>query len=187
MHPSLPQVFSHIETNQENYIQRLIDYVRNPSISAHNIGIREVSEILIEMLTKIGFETQAIPTAGHPMVLGRWEKEPVHPRFCSTAITMSSPLIPWSLISRRLNPPFARRLTPGSAKQRPTFRPNSSDRGPPDRPWGTTLQRALPAGGRRRYSAAPISPILCIKTAICWVPTWSSPPTVICTKAVCPS
>ncbi len=79
MHPSLPQVFSHIETNQENYIQRLIDYVRNPSISAHNIGIREVSEILIEMLTKIGFETQAIPTAGHPMVLGRWEKKPAAP------------------------------------------------------------------------------------------------------------
>jgi len=75
MHPSLPPVFSHIENNQEKYIQRLIDYVRHPSISAHNIGIREVSELLIEMLTKIGFETQSIPTAGHPMVLGRWEKK----------------------------------------------------------------------------------------------------------------
>jgi len=79
MNPSLPSVFSHIETHQENYIQRLIDYVRHPSISAHDIGIREVSEILIKMLTKIGFETRAIPTAGHPMVLGRWEKKPGAP------------------------------------------------------------------------------------------------------------
>jgi acetylornithine deacetylase/succinyl-diaminopimelate desuccinylase-like protein len=75
MHPLLPPVFSHIENNQEKYIQRLIDYVRHPSISAHNIGIREVSELLIEMLTKIGFETRSIPTAGHPMVLGRREKK----------------------------------------------------------------------------------------------------------------
>jgi acetylornithine deacetylase/succinyl-diaminopimelate desuccinylase-like protein len=79
MHPTLPAVFSHIESNQENYIQRLIDYVRHPSISAHDIGIREVSALLIEMLTDIGFETQAIPTAGHPMVLGRWEKKPSAP------------------------------------------------------------------------------------------------------------
>ena len=55
MHPTLPAVFSHIESNQENYIQRLIDYVRHPSISAHDIGIREVSALLIEMLTDIGF------------------------------------------------------------------------------------------------------------------------------------
>jgi len=76
---SLPPVFSLIDTYAESYLFRLIDYVRHPSISAHNIGIREVSELLIEMLTKIGFETQAIPTAGHPMVLGRWEKKPAAP------------------------------------------------------------------------------------------------------------
>jgi len=50
MHPTLPPVFSHIESNQESYIQRLIDYVRHPSISAHDIGIREVSELLIKMV-----------------------------------------------------------------------------------------------------------------------------------------
>jgi acetylornithine deacetylase/succinyl-diaminopimelate desuccinylase-like protein len=76
---TLSPVFTHIETHQDSFIQRLIGYVRHPSISAHNIGIREVCQILVEMLTKMGLDTQTIPTAGHPMVLGRWEKAPGAP------------------------------------------------------------------------------------------------------------
>jgi len=75
----LNPVFERIEAKQAVFIQRLMDYVRHPSISAHNIGIREVSQILVEMLTRIGLETAAIPTAGHPMVIGRWEKAPGAP------------------------------------------------------------------------------------------------------------
>jgi acetylornithine deacetylase/succinyl-diaminopimelate desuccinylase-like protein len=77
--PDLTSVFSHIQDNQEAFIQRLADYVRHPSISAHNIGIREVAEILVRMLTDLGMETRQIPTAGHPMVLARWEKAPGSP------------------------------------------------------------------------------------------------------------
>jgi acetylornithine deacetylase/succinyl-diaminopimelate desuccinylase-like protein len=79
MHPSLPPVYDHIQVSQQAFIERLMDYVRHPSISAHDIGIREVSEILVKMLTELGLETQAIPTEGHPMVLGRWEKAPGAP------------------------------------------------------------------------------------------------------------
>ena len=74
MHPSLSPVFEHIQARQASFITRLMDYVRHPSISAHDIGIREVSELLVALLTKIGLETQSIPTAGHPMVIGRWEQ-----------------------------------------------------------------------------------------------------------------
>ncbi len=76
---SLPPIYNHIHENRENFIQRLIEYVRHPSISAHDIGIREVAEILIEMLTELGMETTSLPTARHPMVLGRWEKSPDAP------------------------------------------------------------------------------------------------------------
>jgi len=79
MLPSISPVFEHIENNQEPFIRRLIEYVSHPSISAHNIGIREVSEILVQMLTELGLETQTIPTAGHPMVLGCWERAPGAP------------------------------------------------------------------------------------------------------------
>ncbi len=76
---SLEPVFDHIEKNRQTFIRRVMDYVRHPSISAHNIGIGEVSEILVQMLTEIGLETQMVPTANHPMVLGRWEKAPGKP------------------------------------------------------------------------------------------------------------
>jgi acetylornithine deacetylase/succinyl-diaminopimelate desuccinylase-like protein len=79
MHPSLLPVYDHIQVNQQAFIERLVDYVRHPSISAHDIGIREVSEILVKMLTELGLEIQAIPIEGHPMVLGRWEKAPGAP------------------------------------------------------------------------------------------------------------
>jgi acetylornithine deacetylase/succinyl-diaminopimelate desuccinylase-like protein len=79
MHPSLPPIYDHIDANRDNFIQRVMDYVRNPSISAHDIGIREVAEILVNMLTELGLETTTIPTAGHPMVIGRWEKAPGKP------------------------------------------------------------------------------------------------------------
>jgi acetylornithine deacetylase/succinyl-diaminopimelate desuccinylase-like protein len=70
----LSDVFTHIDVERESFLRRLMDYVRHPSISAHNIGITEVAGLLIEMLGKLGFETHLVPTAGHPMVVGRWLK-----------------------------------------------------------------------------------------------------------------
>ena len=72
----LDEVFGHITANEESFIARVMDYVRHPSISAHNIGIREVAAMLVDMLGGLGFEAEAIPTANHPMVLARWEKKP---------------------------------------------------------------------------------------------------------------
>ena len=68
----LSDVFTHIDTQRESFLHRLIDYVRHPSISAHNIGIKEVADILLDMLGKLGFDTRLVPTAGHPMVVARW-------------------------------------------------------------------------------------------------------------------
>ena len=75
----LAKVFAHIATNEDGFVARVMDYVRHPSISAQNIGIGEVAAILLSMLRSLGLEAEAIPTAGHPMVLGRWEKAPGAP------------------------------------------------------------------------------------------------------------
>src|SRR6185503_20516296 len=72
--PRLAAIFTHIDTQRDRFVERLIDYVRHPSISAHNVGIREVEEILVGMLTGLGLDTRLIPTAGHPMVVARWLK-----------------------------------------------------------------------------------------------------------------
>ncbi len=77
--PDLSPVFTHIDANQDDYIQRLMDYVRHPSISAQDIGVAEVAQLVVRMLTEVGLETRLIPTAGYPMVLGRWDKSPGAP------------------------------------------------------------------------------------------------------------
>jgi acetylornithine deacetylase/succinyl-diaminopimelate desuccinylase-like protein len=77
--PDLTAVFDHIERNRSAFLDRLIDYLRHPSISAQNIGITEVGQLLVGMLTGIGLETSLMPTKGHPMVVGRWQKAPGKP------------------------------------------------------------------------------------------------------------
>ena len=77
--PTLARVFDHIEANRESFVARLMDYVRHPSISAQNIGITEVSQILVKMLEGLGMEVEAVATKNHPMVLGRRGDDPTKP------------------------------------------------------------------------------------------------------------
>lgn len=77
--PKLQQVFDHIEANRDSFVERVMDYVRHPSISAHNIGIRELAALLVETLKGLGMEAEAVPTANHPMVLGRRDVSPDRP------------------------------------------------------------------------------------------------------------
>ena len=100
---SLAAVFDHIETNRSAFLDRLLAYLRHPSISAENIGIAEVGALLVEMLTKIGLETSLVPTDGHPMVVGRWEKAPGKPTvllYGHYDVQPPDPLDKW------LSPPF---------------------------------------------------------------------------------
>ena len=75
----LDRVFAHIAANRESFVERVMDYVRHPSISAQNIGIAEVAALLVRMLRDLGLEAEAVPTVNHPMVLARWEKKPGAP------------------------------------------------------------------------------------------------------------
>ncbi|MBM2716286.1 M20/M25/M40 family metallo-hydrolase [Mesorhizobium caraganae] len=75
----LDQVFAHIEENRETFIARVMDYVRHPSISAHNLGIGEVAALLVEILKGLGMEAETVPTRNHPMVLGRRNVSPDKP------------------------------------------------------------------------------------------------------------
>jgi acetylornithine deacetylase/succinyl-diaminopimelate desuccinylase-like protein len=75
----LSEVFDYIEAHRQDSVQRLIEYVRHPSISAWNQGIAKVADILVRMLTGLGLEAKAYPTAGHPMIVARWDDAPGKP------------------------------------------------------------------------------------------------------------
>ncbi|MCW0002173.1 M20/M25/M40 family metallo-hydrolase [Pararhizobium sp. YC-54] len=99
----LNAVFEHIEVNRTPFLDRLIHYLRHPSISAENVGIADVAALLVEMLTDIGLETSLIPTAGHPMVVARWEKAPGKPTVLLYGHYDVQPADP---IDKWLSPPF---------------------------------------------------------------------------------
>jgi len=108
--PELADIFSHIDGRRANYVDRLMDYVRHPSISAHDVGIREVAGLLIDLLTQIGLEAQLVPTAGHPMVLARWDHAPGRPTvllYGHYDVQPPDPLAAWT------TPPFAPAIRDG--------------------------------------------------------------------------
>jgi len=75
----LDRVFAHIRSHEADYLARVMDYVRHPSISAQNIGITDVAALLVNMLGALGMQVEAVPTKGHPMVLGRRGHDPAKP------------------------------------------------------------------------------------------------------------
>lgn len=76
---SFKDVMNFIDEHEQAYLDRLIDYLRQPSISAQGIGIQEVADILTNWLTDLGFDAEQKQTAGWPMVLGRRIEDPELP------------------------------------------------------------------------------------------------------------
>ena len=76
---TLDPVLAWIDARRDDHVRRLADYVRHPSISAHDIGIAHVAGLLVAQLQALGFATEAVPTAGHPMVLGHRSDAPGAP------------------------------------------------------------------------------------------------------------
>lgn len=76
---TLEKVFSYVDQHKQAYLARLIDYLRQPSISAHGEGILEVATLLRDWLSELGFEAELKATAGWPMVLGRRIEDPELP------------------------------------------------------------------------------------------------------------
>lgn len=72
---SLNQVFDYIDGQREASIERLIDYVRRPSISAHGVGIAEVADYIAAIMNRIGLKARVLPTAGWPMVFAERLKQ----------------------------------------------------------------------------------------------------------------
>ena len=67
--PDLTDIFAWVDRHRQEALDRLIDYLRRPSISAHGLGIGEVAEYIAGVLARVGLRARVIPTAGWPVVL----------------------------------------------------------------------------------------------------------------------
>ena len=77
--PDLGDLFSYVDAHRQDFLDRLIDYVKRPSISAHGLGIAEVAQYITDVMNRIGLAARIIPTAGWPMVLAERNDAPGTP------------------------------------------------------------------------------------------------------------
>jgi acetylornithine deacetylase/succinyl-diaminopimelate desuccinylase-like protein len=67
--PDLNPVWAEIEKRHDEAVQRLQQWIRQPSIAAENRGMSEGCELMMTMLRDAGFEqVTKVPTDGHPGV-----------------------------------------------------------------------------------------------------------------------
>lgn len=67
-------VYAHIDQNLDNHIAEIQRWLRQPSISAQNIGVRDMAEMVRGDLESLGFaETAIVETDGHPGVWGYYD------------------------------------------------------------------------------------------------------------------
>lgn len=66
----------YVKENQDRFIEELRTFIRQPSIAAQGIGVKEAAELLADYFRKAGVEARAIPVdGGNPIVYGRLDGE----------------------------------------------------------------------------------------------------------------
>ncbi len=67
-------IFKHIDDHQPEHIAKIQEYLRQPSVSAQNLGIKECADMTLEMLRRLGCrEAELVLTGGHPGVWGFYD------------------------------------------------------------------------------------------------------------------
>lgn len=65
----LESIYHHIQTHKGEHIEKVREFLRQPSISAENIGVRESADMLLRYYHKLGCqEVELVETEGHPGV-----------------------------------------------------------------------------------------------------------------------
>jgi len=71
---SHPAVYDYIDANLDDHLAAIQRWLRQPSISAQNVGIQEMAEMVRQDLEGLGFaEAEIVPTDGHPGVWGYYD------------------------------------------------------------------------------------------------------------------
>jgi acetylornithine deacetylase/succinyl-diaminopimelate desuccinylase-like protein len=67
-------IYAHIDQNIDAHVAEIQRWVRQPSVSAQNIGVQEMATLLREDLRQLGFaEAELVRTSGHPGVWGWYD------------------------------------------------------------------------------------------------------------------
>ena len=79
----MPETVDYLEQNRQRHLQELEEFLRIPSISAkseHRTDTARAAEWLVGRMLEAGLErAEAVPTRGHPIVIGEWRGAPGAP------------------------------------------------------------------------------------------------------------
>jgi acetylornithine deacetylase/succinyl-diaminopimelate desuccinylase-like protein len=67
---NLDDVFAHVDARREEFVERLADWVRRPSVSATGQGMPEAADHARDLVAAAGLEATVAETPGWPLVLG---------------------------------------------------------------------------------------------------------------------
>jgi len=97
-----PAVEAFLAANREQRIERLLELIRIPSVSAlpeHATDMRVAAEWIAAELTRIGADgVEVVPTSGHPLVLGTVHRAPGGPTvlvYCHYDVQPVDPIELW--------------------------------------------------------------------------------------------
>jgi acetylornithine deacetylase/succinyl-diaminopimelate desuccinylase-like protein len=61
----------YVEKNRERFIGELQSFVRQPSVAAQNLGMKEMADRVCERLDQVGVKARIVPVAGgNPVIYG---------------------------------------------------------------------------------------------------------------------
>ncbi|MEE9275012.1 MAG: M20/M25/M40 family metallo-hydrolase [bacterium] len=72
-------IVDHLRARREESVEQLCAYLKIPSISTLNLGIREAADFLAGLMDQAGVEARIMPTAGQPVVYGEAKGPPGAP------------------------------------------------------------------------------------------------------------
>jgi acetylornithine deacetylase/succinyl-diaminopimelate desuccinylase-like protein len=67
---TLKQIDNFVNLNADYFIDQLARLCAQPSVSAHNTGIRECADLVAQMLEEHGFQSEIMASAGNPVIYG---------------------------------------------------------------------------------------------------------------------
>src|SRR5215471_15376874 len=66
----LTGIYRQVDLQFPKSVERLQEWIRQPSVSAQNVGIKECADLTMRMLKDAGFDSvKAVPTDRHPGIL----------------------------------------------------------------------------------------------------------------------
>jgi acetylornithine deacetylase/succinyl-diaminopimelate desuccinylase-like protein len=67
----MKDVFGYVETHRDRFIGELCTLLRQPSISAQDVGVTECAQLVRRFMGEAGVQARLIPTPGYPVVYGQ--------------------------------------------------------------------------------------------------------------------